>query len=233
MLRISFAEHRVALIATAAFVSFALAPAVSAQEAAPAATVASSPRPAGLPSKAWEKSLLQALRPTPAGVKYQLNVSESPIEASTMAEFREKIVEANRNMVELRSGRAPGSYQWRLETPWEQETHLSRCQFKQIDVRVGYNADIVMLAGPVAQDSAATAFWAQQTDAIYATHFERLRLMRDAGRALYQKLRLMSNATCGELANIAGNAAREAQFELNEQMRALGGRMMPLDDRAR
>ena len=90
-------------------------------------------------------------------VKNQLNVSESAIEAETMQEFVTKYAEASRNMVELRSGRSPGSYQWSLSTPWQQETHLGRCQFKDIDVRITYDVDIVTLGGPVAQDSSARA----------------------------------------------------------------------------
>ena len=214
----------------------ALSPAIAAPagaQAAPAGPAAAPAptRPAGQPSKTWEKSLVQALKPTPAGVKYQLNVSESAIEAETMQEFVTKYAEASRNMVELRSGRSPGSYQWSLSTPWQQETHLGRCQFKDIDVRITYDVDIVTLGGPVAQDSSARARWERQTDQLYANHFERLRLLRDSSRALYQRLRLMSNSSCGELANIANQATREARFEINDNMRALGGRTVPIDDR--
>lgn len=221
------------IVAVAVFSLAVTAPAISAPagaQAAPAAAPAP-PRPAGPPSKTWEKSLVQALKPTPAGVKYQLNVSESVIEAETMQEFVTKYAEASRNMVELRSGRSPGSYSWSLSTPWQQETHLGRCQFKDIDVRITYDVDIVTLGGPVAQDSSARARWDRQTDRLYANHFDRLRLLRDSSRALYQRLRLMSNSSCAELANIANQATREARFEINDRMRALGGQTVPIDDR--
>lgn len=195
------------------------------------AAAAPPPRPDGQPSKTWEKALVKALKPTPGGVKYQLNVSETTLEAISIPEFTTKINEAGRNMVELRSGRSPGSYQWSLSTPWEQQMNMGRCEFKDLDVRITYDVDVILMAGPVAQDSAARRWWDAASDQNYAGHFERLRLLRDAARALHQRIRLLSNSSCGELANIANNAAREARFQINEQMRALGGRTTPMVDR--
>lgn len=188
-------------------------------------------RPTGAPSKTWEKSLVQALKPTPAGVKYQLNVTETKVEADSLREAMTKLAEASRQMMEIKSARSPGSYRWSLETPFQQEQHLGRCQFKDIDVRLVYDIDVVALAGPVSLDSVALAYWARRDDALYANHFMRLRVMRDAARTLYQKLRNLSNSSCGELANIAGQISREARLDLNDQMARLGGRNAPIVDR--
>jgi hypothetical protein len=196
-----------------------------------AAQPAGPKRPAGKPSKTWEKSLVQALKPTPAGVKYQLNVTETPIDAESMREVVVKLNEESKRMMEIKSARSPGSYRWSLDTPWQQEQHLGRCQFKDIDVRLIYDLDVVTLAGAVAQDSTATSAWSRRDDALYNNHFERLRVMRDAARTLYQKLRNLSNSSCGELANIANQTTRDARLELNEAMARLGGRVAPINDR--
>ena len=209
---------------------FVCTSALSAQDST-ASQPAGPKRPEGRPSKTWEKSLVQALKPTPAGVKYQLNVSETPIDAESLRDVVVKLNEESKRMMEIKSARSPGSYRWTLDTPWQQEQHLGRCQFKDIDVRLGYDIDVVVLAGPVAQDVAATASWARRDDALYQNHFERLRVMRDAARALYQKLRNLSNSSCGELANIANQTTREARFELNDAMARLGGRVAPISDR--
>ena len=209
-----------------------LALAVSSLATAQAAPSAPAPRPAGPPTKMWEKSLLQSLRPTPSGVRYRINVSESPVEAVSVSEFTTKLDAAGRTMVERRSGRAPGSLHWTLGTPWQQETHLGQCRFKNIDVLIGYDADVALMAGAVAQDSAAHVWWDRYADEAYATHLERLRLLRDSARPLLQNLRDLTNRSCPELTNIANLAAREARFEVNQKMRALGGWMLPLDDRA-
>ena len=216
-----------------AFVVGLIALVVSSLAAAqPAATTAAPPpRPAGLPSKTWEKALVQALKPTPGGVKYEISVSETSLEATSIREFTAKINEASRNMVELRSGRSPGSYGWSLSTPWVQQMNMGRCEFKDIDVRISYAVDVILIAGPIAQDSSARHWWDANTDGTYATHFARLRLLRDSARALHQRLRLLSNSSCGELANIANTASREARFQINEQMRAIGGQTTPLTDR--
>jgi Bacterial protein of unknown function (DUF922) len=188
-------------------------------------------RPEGRPSKTWEKSLVQALKPTPAGVKYQLNVTETPIDAESMRDVVVKLNEESKRMMEIKSARSPGSYRWSIDTPWMMEQHLGRCQFKDIDVRLTYDIDVVTLAGPIAQDVTAMASWARRDDALYANHFERLRVMRDAARTLYQKLRNLSNSSCSELANIANQTSREARFALNDEMGRLGGRVAPISDR--
>jgi hypothetical protein len=209
---------------------FVCTSALAAQD--PTASQPSGPkRPAGKPSKTWEKSLVQALKPTPAGVKYQLNVTETPIDAESMRDVVVKLNEESKRMMEIKSARSPGSYRWSLDTPWQQEQHLGRCQFKDIDVRLIYDLDVVTLAGAVAQDSTATAAWSRRDDALYNNHFERLRVMRDAARTLYQKLRNLSNSSCGELANIANQTTRDARLELNEAMARLGGRVAPINDR--
>lgn len=170
------------------------------------------------PAATWERRFLDAGRPIPAGVKYQFTVTESPIEAATMQEFLQKYSEASRRMGELRTERSPGSSQWRLSWPWQMETHLSRCQFKDLTVRVSYEVDVARLAGPVAQDSAARAAWAAQVERQFAFHADRIRTMRESARGLYQKMRVLSNSSCTEMANIANEMGRGAVIDLNRQL---------------
>lgn len=189
------------------------------------------PRPEGLPSKTWERALVRAMRPSPAGVKWQLNVSETSISATSLREVSEKLAEESRKMMEVRSARSPGSFSWTLSTPWEMETHMSRCQFKNLDVRIGLDLDVVLLDGPVAQDPGSVAAWTRYLDGLWAGHVRRMRVMRDDGKALFQKLRLLSNQSCSEMANIANNHAREARFALNDRLGRMGVRTTPMVDR--
>lgn len=198
--------------------------------AAAQATAPVPPRPAGSPKKTWERALTVAARPTPGGVRYQLNVSESTIMAADVADFTAKLRDAGTAMVEVRSGRSPGSYSWGISTPWETEMNMGRCLFKNIDVRVLFEVDVVALGGPVAADSAAQAWWSGQLDELWAGHVARLRVMRDAARALYQEVRLLSNPSCSEITSRTNELARKARLELNEKLAAMGGRMTPLRD---
>lgn len=188
-------------------------------------------RPAGAPAKTWERALVRALRPTPAGVHWQLNVSESVVEAVDLRDVSVKLAEGAQAMMAVRSARAPGSSSWSLSTPWEMETHLSRCQFKDIEVRLGYDLDVVMLGGPVAQDPAAVAAWERRLDQTWEGTVRRLRVMREDAKGLFRDLRLLSNQNCGELAQIASNRAREVRFLMNDHIAALGARTTPMADR--
>ena len=174
------------------------------------------------PAATWERRFLDAGRPIPAGVKYQFTVTESRIEAATMQEFLQRYREAGQRMSELRTQRAPGSSQWRLSWPWQMETHLARCQFKDLTIRVAYEVDVAQLAGPVAQDSVARAAWSAQTERQFAYHADRIKVMREAARQLYQKMRVLSNSSCNEMANIANEMGRAAVIDLTQQ---LGGRL--------
>jgi hypothetical protein len=207
-----------------------LALTISAVAAAQGAAPPVPPRPSGPPKKTWERALTVAARPTPAGVRYQLNVSESTILAANVAEFTTKLRDAGTAMVEVRSGRSPGSYTWGISTPWETEMNMGRCLFKNIDVRILLDVDVVALGGPVAADSAALAWWEGQLDELWAGHVARLRVMRDAARALYQEVKLLSNPSCSEIATRANELTRKARLDLAQSLAGMGGRMTPLRD---
>lgn len=210
----------------ALILSTVLASLAAAQAAAPAVP----PRPAGSPKKTWERALTVAARPTPGGVRYQLNVSESTILAANLEEFTTKLRDAGTAMVEVRSGRSPGSYSWGISTPWELEMNMGRCLFKNIDVRILFEVDVVALGGPVATDSAAVAWWDRQLDDLWAGHVARLRVMRDAARALYQEVKLLSNTSCSEVTTRANELTRKARLDLAQTLAGMGGRMTPLRD---
>lgn len=190
-----------------------------------------SPRPPGLPSKTWERALVRAVRPTPAGVKWQMNVSETVIAAASLREVSQKLAEESERMMEVRALRAPGSFSWTISTPWELEMHMARCQFKNVEVRLGMDIDVVLLGGPVAQDSASVANWDRYLDGVWAGHVRRMNVMKEDARALFSKIRMLSNQSCSEMTNIANNHSREARYLLNERMAELGVRTAPMADR--
>jgi hypothetical protein len=203
-----------------------------AQEPAPATSPpASMPtRPTGPPKRTWARALTEAARPTPGGVRYQLSVTETEVGAATIEEFTARMRAAGTAMLETRSGRSPGSYQWAISTPWETEMDMGRCQFKRISVLIELDVDVIALAGPVAADSAARASWDRQLDAQWAGHVARLRMMRDAARTLHQEVRLLSNSSCAEITTRANDLARAARAAIAERLRGMGGRTAPPRD---
>lgn len=212
-------------------VAVGIATELRAQEpaAAPAASPSAPvpPRPTGPPKRTWARALADAARPTPGGVRYQLGVTETEVGAATIEEFTARMRAAGTAMLDARSGRAPGSYQWAISTPWETEMDMGRCQFKRINVLIELDIDVVALAGPVAADSAARSSWDTQLDAQWAGHVARLRMMRDVARTLHQEVRLLSNSSCAEITTRANDLARAARADIAERLRSMGGRTAP------
>ena len=187
--------------------------------------------PAGKPSKTWEKPMVDAMKPKPAGVNFDVSITESPVAAANATEFARAVGAAGDRMVEGRGNRSPGSSAWSITWQWEQETHLGRCQFKDVRVRVTYTTDVAELAGPAATDSASLAWWTTYADRRYATSIDQLKLMRDAAKDIYQRMKLMSKNACSELSTQATELGRERLFVLRDEMtRTLGVRMGPIAD---
>lgn len=157
----------------------------------------------------WQQRLVDAAEPTPAGVRIQVNASESPVEAETLQEFTRSIAEQQRQADAGANGmRGPNSSSWGLRWNWEMENHLGGCQFKDVTVLVQYNADFATLAGPLASDSTARAWWTERQEQMFATRVQTLKVLRDGAKEIFQKLRMMRSSSCGDLGSRANDVAR-------------------------
>jgi predicted secreted Zn-dependent protease len=179
---------------------------------------ATGPTMSGTYVPAWQKRLIDAAKPTPAGVRIRVNASESPVEAATLPEFTRAVAAQQRQESVGSNGmRGPNSSSWRLVWNWEMESHLGQCQFKQITVTVEYNADFATLSGPVAADSAAQVWWTARQEQTFAGRVKTLKVLRDGAKGIAQKMRMMQSNTCGDLATRANDIGRNEVREVYQQ----------------
>ncbi len=166
----------------------------------------------------WQKRLADAAKPIPRGVRIRVNATESPVEGATLQEFsRAVVVQQRQESVGANGMRGPNSSSWRLLWDWETESHLGRCEFKRIDVIVEFNADFATLAGAVAADSAAQAWWNARQEQNFAGRVKTLRVLRDGAKGIAQKMRMLQGNSCSDLASRANDLGRN---EVQEVYRA-------------
>ncbi len=176
--------------------------------------------PAGAqPSKTWAKQLADELRPRPAGVSVQVDVTESKVSASDLDDY---IAKVNALAARGSATTGPGASSWRISWPWATETQLSECRFRKVEVSMRYAIDVTMLDGPVAADTAAQRWWTAATDSIYRSHLERIRIIRDGGRQMYRAMRNLTNSSCAMLMMQANATALEQLKGMQERMAAAG-----------
>lgn len=170
--------------------------------------------------KAWQKRFLDGAKPTPAGVRLRVVVTESPVEADDPRALTETLrrlqQETGPTATEVRY---PHAVSWQLRWDWEMEQHLSRCRFKDLTVQVDLRSDFATLAGPIAADSAARAWWAGRQERAFEDRLRALRSLRDAGRELYRELKNMEAMNCGDLGNRANEVGRRRTSEAYQRAR--------------
>lgn len=163
----------------------------------------------------WQRRLVDAAKPTPAGVRMQVVVTESPISGASRAEFLEALAAKQRELSEDReAGRAPGGGRMLLKPQWETEVHLGSCQFKRATITVGYWVDFPTLAGPIAADSSEQAWWAAQQELSFERRVTTLKVLRDGAKEIFQKVNLLRGSTCGEVVTRANDIARQHTIEV-------------------
>ena len=174
----------------------------------------------GSPRTTWEKRMLEAARPKPFGVRYEISVTESPVPATTRDEFLRTLSAAVQDMRGDRTNttRAPGSGQVRVSWEWKPEVHLSECRFKEVTIDIRYSIDVAQLAGPLAEDSTARAWWAAEVERGFTRRVEVLKMMRDGSKSLYRKLNTMTSNTCSNLVERANSIARTAVEDMYTEL---------------
>lgn len=164
----------------------------------------------------WQKRLVDAAKPTPAGVRIRVVVTDDPISATTRSEFLQSLSSKQRALVmEREGGRGPMGLRWLLRWNWETEVHLGGCQFKSATVTVEYNADFATLGGPIAADSVEQAWWNAELEQLFTSRVETLKILRDGAREIQQKVSLMRSSSCGDLTSRATDVARTHLLEVN------------------
>lgn len=159
--------------------------------------------------KTWQKRLVDGAKPTPAGVRVRVIVTESPVEAAGAREFSAALVEAQRGARSVVTEvRAPNWTSWQLTWDWDMENHLSRCRFKNVTVTATLRADFAALAGPVAQDSAAKAWWSEAQERSLDRRLRTLKVLRDEAKGLAQAFRSLESTSCSELGMRANDIGR-------------------------
>lgn len=167
------------------------------------------PRGGAQDVKTWQKRLVDGAKPTPAGVRVRVIVTASPVEAATAREFSAALAEAQRGAREVVTEvRAPNWTSWQLAWDWETESHLARCRFRDVTVTATLRADFAALAGPVAQDSGATAWWDQSQERSFERRLRTLKVLRDEAKGLAQALRRLESSSCSELTVRANDIGR-------------------------
>lgn len=159
--------------------------------------------------KTWQKRLVDGAKPTPAGVRIRVIVTESAVEAATAREFSAALAEAQRGArAVVTEIRAPNWTSWQLSWDWQTESHLSRCRFRNVTVTATLRADFAALAGPVARDSGATAWWDESRERSFERRLRTLRVLRDEAKGLAQALRSLESTSCSELSMRANDIGR-------------------------
>lgn len=178
----------------------------------------------GSPRTTWEPRLLEAVKPRPAGVRFDIVVSESPVEATDRRQLIGTLNAENREMTTdiTNTTRAPGSYQYRVSWDWQMEPHLGECRFKDLTIKVGYAVDVVRLAGPLAADSSARVWWDGFTERQFDRHVAMLKALRDGARGLYNEMRMMSNVSCATLGTRANDLGRAQVPQIYARTREAG-----------
>ncbi len=175
---------------------------------------------AGSPHATWEKRLLEAVRPKPFGVHYEIAITESPVPAATREEFVRALSAATQDMRSDRtnSTRAPGSGKFRISWTWKPEVHLSECRFKDVTINIDYSIDVAQLGGALAEDSTARVWWAAEVERGFTRRVEVLKFMRDGAKGMHRRLNTLTSNTCSNLAEQANAIARMAAEDIYEQL---------------
>jgi predicted secreted Zn-dependent protease len=155
---------------------------------------------------ASDRTLSQAIKPLPAGVNVQTDVTEYVVTGRTIQEL-------TRAMREL--GMESGGRRWagvaRSRTTWrfEYERQVARCAFKDVTVNVVAQVDMPRWARDSTADPQVVAWWEAMERRLFDHEVGHVRIALDGARAVREATRLMTGGSCDELGTRANLAARE------------------------
>lgn len=160
-----------------------------------------------------DRNLSQAIKPLPAGVNIQTDVTEYVVTGNTVAELA-------RAMREL--GMESGGRRWagtaRTRTTWRftYETQVARCAFKDVTVNVVAQVDMPRWDRDSTADARVVAWWDATVKRLFDHEVGHIRIALDGARSVREATRLLTGGTCNELGSRASFIGQELMAQSRE-----------------
>lgn len=153
-----------------------------------------------------DRNLASAIKPLPAGVNIQTDVTEYVVKGNTIPELVRAMRERGQ---EFEGRRFAGVAQSRMNWRYEYERQVTRCAFKDVTVNVVSQVDMPRWERDSTADPRVVAWWDAMEKQLFEHEVGHILISRDGARRVREATRLLTGGSCDELGVRANQIARD------------------------